>query len=403
MNTIPNIRILDQNFNLLAEIDRYSSLLYARHWQGVGEFEFHTIDAGQVDALKEGNFIMLENDGHRGGIIRSVQADRTESGISLTVKGQTLNGIASQRQTIPMEYGDEPSNPDDPDGPTVLERLNGGYDNIPPITSESAEIQPVAGETILKGYAGHHLTGEIDPKREIPHLTIVPDQERGGKTVWMTRYEQLDTVLQNVSEYTDIGWEIYFDLSDTPSLVFDVVPGVDRSSVQSAESRVMFSIDFENITSLTYAHDVLNWRNVAYAGGKGEGVDRLILKVPKEETEATGMNRFEVFIDCGELEVMESETALSLAEEAKHKLLDYEKVENLTATVEQSGSFRYRREWDLGDLVTVTDRTLGVAMEKRITQVTERYEAQNCGIDVQFGNTPANLDRVIRKIKNTVR
>ena len=57
----------------------------------------------------------------------------------------------------------------------------------------------------------------------------------------------------------------------------------------------------------------------------------------------------------------------------------------------------------MGDLVTLLDRRIGVEQDKRITEVTERYEAQSFGIDVTFGAPPANIERVIRSIKNTVR
>ena len=388
---VPCIRILGKDLELLAEIDLYTSLLFTRSWQGVGEFEFHTAGNRFVDLLREGAYIMLDNDGHRCGIIRSVQLDSGENGISISVRGQTLDGLATQRYTIPPEETGEV-------------KPNGGYDNVPMLTSTDDTPSPVSGETILKTYAARHLINStgIDPKRIFPLLTIADDLGRGGKTVWMSRYEQLDAVLQKASEYTDIGWEVYLDLKNK-QLVFDVIPGVDRSVIQSKNSRVFFSTDFENITNLSYAHDVLNLRNLAYAGGVGEGAERTVLKVTNDASEPEGLDRFETFLDCGELEIAETDTSFGLEEEGRHQLLDYQKEESLTATIAPSGSFVYQEQWDLGDLVTVLDRRIGVEQEKRITQITERYEPQSCGIDVTFGTPPANIERVIRSIKNIVR
>lgn len=384
---IPSIRVLREDFELLAEIDLYTSLLFTRSWQGVGEFEFHVLGSRFLDLLREGAYIMLDNDGRRCGVIRSIQVDSGDGGLNVSVRGQTLDGLATQRCTVPI---------DDP--------LNGGYDNVPALTSSTAVPAPVAGETILKTYAARHLTDSrsLDAARKIPRLTIAPDLGRGNKAVWMSRFEQLDAVLQKAGEYTDLGWEIALNLA-AQRLVFDVLPGVDRSVRQSQNNRVIFSLDFENITSLSYAHDVLNLRNLAYAGGAGEGVDRIVPKVTNDSAEPAGLERFEIFLDCGDLESTETDTTMSLEEEARHQLLDYKKVESLTATIAPSGSFVYRKQWDLGDLVTLLDRRIGVEQDKRITEVTERYEAQSFGIDVTFGAPPANIERVIRSIKNTVR
>lgn len=384
---IPVIRILSPQLAFLGEIDTYTSLSFTRVWQGVGEWEFTAFGPLNPAVLTEGNYIMLDSDGHRCGIIRSVEQQDSASGLTVTVRGQTLNGLASQRCTIPLE---------DPE--------NGGYDLVPPAGSpvDQEGKSNVPAESILKTYAKRHLAEPLDDKRKIPLLTVAPGQARGMKTVWMSRYEQLDGVLQLVGEYTDMGWEIYIDLAKQ-KLVFDVIPGTDRSTNQSGNSRVIFSLEFESVENLSYAHDVTGLKNLGYAGGAGEGADRIVLKVTNEPEEPAGLERFETFIDCGTLEVTETDTALSLEEEGKHKLQDYPRTESLTATIAQGGSFLYGVHWDLGDLVTVVDRSMGVAQDTRISQVTERYESGNIGLDVVFGEAPKHLNRIIRTIKTTVR
>lgn len=382
----PSIRILNRDtLQLAGEIDLYTSLLFTRSWQGVGEFEFQSPGALDPGLIHEGTIIMLDNDGHRSGIVRSVQIDSSANGITTIVKGQTLSGLATQRCTIPA--GDS---------------LNGGYDNVPQITQLGESPAPVSAETILKTYVDRHLSMVAGGKRGILKLISWPDESRGMKTVWMSRYESLDSVLQLVSEYTDIGWEIYVH----PTLLlafFDVIPGVDRTAGQMENSRVIFSLSYENINSMTYAHDVLNYKNVAYAGGIGDGADRLILQVTNEDQEPECYDRFETFVDCGTLEVAETDTALSLSEEGKHKLLDFTKTESLTATIAPSSSFIYRKHWDLGDLVTIVDQNSGVTTDRRVASIAERYEAGSQGIDVTFGTPPKHLSRAIHSLKNTIR
>ena len=107
-----------------------------------------------------------------------------------------------------------------------------------------------------------------------------------------------------------------------------------------------------------------------------------MLKVTNEAEEPQGLERFETFLDCGSLELTETSTALSLESEGKHKLQDYPRTESLTATIAQGGSFLYLRQWDLGDLVTVIDRNMGVAYDTRISSVKKaKYRVAPVGGD----------------------
>ena len=380
---IPAVRILDTDGNFLAEIDTYTSLYLKRSWQGVGEFQLVApANAPGVSELKLYRYIMLDNDGHRAGIIRSLQYSEDERGAVISVNGVTLNGLAAQRITVPSN-----------------DAYNGGYDNIPSLSAEVTTPEPVAAETILKTYAARHLAQPEDPTRLIP-MTVIPDQERGMKTVWMSRYERLDTVLQKAAEYCDMGWEIYLD--EAGSLCFDIIPGTDRSASQSQNNPVLFSLDFESIKSLDHSQDLSSYLNLGYAAGAGEGHDRTVMKVTNEQAEPAAFTRFETFLDCGDLAIVESDTAMSLTEEGKHQLKEFEKQESLTAVVAPESSFSYGVDWALGDLVTIISRQ-GASLDTRVTEVAERYESTQMGIDVTFGTAPLHLGRVIQSLKNIPR
>lgn len=376
---IPSIKILSPDLTLLDDIDMYTSLQYTRSWQGIGSFELHIL--GNCEAAEIGNLIMLENDGHRAGMIRAVTKTVDINGTTTTITGQTLDGITAQRVIIPSE-----------------KRINGGYFAIP---SADSEGNTEAAETIMKTMASACLYNTIDSNRKTP-VAMASDKKRGIHTNWLSRYDPLNEVLQSISEYCDCGWEIYIDIKNQ-RLLFEYLEGVDRSSSQSTNSRVILSRDFESIDSLTYNTDTSNHKNLAYCGGVGEDFDRLVIAVTNDATIPTGLDRFEVFEDCGALEIAETDTALSLKTEGSHKLKDYKLTESLIATISQGGSFKYLEQWDLGDLVTVSDRELGLCQDLRVTEVTENYESDNVSISVTLGTSPERLGRIIRKIKPTIR
>ena len=66
----PSIKILSQDFELLDEIDSYTSLRFKRSWQSYGDFELHVV--GYNDNLKKLNYIMLDNNPDKAGIIKSL-------------------------------------------------------------------------------------------------------------------------------------------------------------------------------------------------------------------------------------------------------------------------------------------------------------------------------------------
>ena len=382
----PLITVIDRNFALQAQIDVYTSLLFNRKWQGVGDWQLVLPNTAKgADKLVRGNIILLGADGHRSGYVESIRAVEDDNGVMLTVTGKTLQGLAAQRITLPDN-----------------DAYNYGYDNVPPLINENINPTPVSAETILKTYADHHMVNPLDPKRKFPDLILAEDIKRGRKTVWSSRLETLSDVLQDVCEYCEAGWEIYVDLR-RKKLVFDIVEGVDRSYGQSENSRVIFSRGFDNILSCTYTDDISGYRNLAYAGGAGEGADRTIIKVTQDEAEPEGWERREIFLDCGALEILETDTAMSLGDEAKHRLKGYPCKETFTAPVADTSSFAYLKKWDLGDNVTVVSKGIGKRFDTHVTEVSERYEAGGNGLDVTFGAPNADLGRVIRSIKNTPR
>lgn len=118
---------------------------------------------------------------------------------------------------------------------------------------------------------------------------------------------------------------------------------------------------------------------------------------------ATGLERSEVFIDCGTLEAAETDESLSLSDEGKHKLLDYKTQASITASYNPAGSFAYERDFDLGDLVTIADRQLNIQVDKRITEIEECYEAKSISINLTFGTAPEHLNRVIKSFLPAVK
>ena len=380
MIKVPSVKFLDKKLDLIAIVEGYSSLRFIRRWQTIGEFEMHfNFSAFGAEHIKNTEYIMLDSDGHRVGIVDDLEADENQNGIEITVTGRTLNGLANQRITVPE---DNPGNM--------------GYDLVPINLMDGAYV---SAETVLKEYAHRHMFKFVN--RAIDYLVIAPDLKRGIQINWMSRYEQLDELFRAISEYSDIGWEIYLDIEEK-QFVFDVVPGVNRSSIQMENSYVIFSRDFENISSLKYKKTRTGFKNLAYAGGEGEGANRLVVPVSNEQSLPEKTNRHEIFIDCGNLQSTESSDASSLDSEGRKRLREYERPETLSASVITNTTFVYGEDWNMGDKVTVASNAVGVQQEVRISEITENYESGELSLDLVFGLLPVRFNNIIRRTRNNV-
>ncbi|APU61187.1 siphovirus ReqiPepy6 Gp37-like family protein [Clostridium botulinum] len=364
MNKVP-IRIIDKDFNLLGEVDDYESLVFIRRFSRVGEFELHiNLEKNNVDKLQEDNLILLGAYFNKVGIIEFIDKSTSEDGKEqLVIKGATLKGKIKDRTTVPP--------------------IGQGYDNA-----------TGTQETIIKKFVDNNAVNPVDRDRIIPNLIIAEDKQRGKQDAWRARYENLADKITEIAEYSNLGWDITLD-TDNNKFVFDVIEGRNLTADQEQLPPVIFSVDFDNIKNKHFVKSLLNYKNVAYVGGKGEDEKRLI----QQAGNAKGWARKETFIDCSQ-----ADDITELKTMGEHKLDDFNITETFESSVISFGSFNYMQDWDLGDIVTVIDRKWGITLNTRVTEVKEIYEVGGFNLECIFGNNiPTIIDSIKRISKKEVR
>jgi hypothetical protein len=364
----PDIKLISKNFTFLASLDSYTSLQWYRKLYEVGSIELH-IPFGAPGAAKLLQMPIIFLDAQRAGIIQKVIPDESKDGLELVAYGVQLKGLAQRRITVPGQQA---------------ETQFYGYDRYPGLEDPDA-----AAESVIKHYANTHMIAPEDTNRAFPGLVLAADQGRGMTMRWQSRFEQLDTVLQEIGEWSGMGYDIYLDL-DAQQYIFEVIPGAERTI--DSDTPIIFSPEWGNIDNLRYTLDESNWRNAGYAGGAGEDEERLIQTVYEDDTIVAGFERREAWLDCGSIDIVDD-----LLYEGKYKLADKKRTESMTGDLIQAGPFKYREHWDLGDIVTLQSKKLGVSMDTRITEIKEAYEQGKQDISVTFGNRTKNIIDEIRK------
>lgn len=357
------LRVFNPTGTLLGELDAVASVSWTRRWHRPGEFELRVNrHVRYADTLQLGNVVVLGNDPRRAGIIvhREIElGEEGKGGEVWRVRGVSLAGVLARRIVVPP-------------------------------VGQSHDTASGPAESVMKHYVGTQAVSPADPARKIAQLAIATDQGRGSSLSWQSRYKSLAEELEAISVASGLGWGVYLQF-DPWAWVFEVYQGRDLTAGQAVNPPVIFSPDFDAVRTQRYAESTANYRNVAYTAGQGEGELRTVVVVGT----ASGLDRLEVFVDARDLAdptALQARGEQALAEMKTDRLLE--------AEILPHSPFRYREDWDLGDVVTVQNKAWGVTMDARVVAVREIHEPSGFRLEVEFGTGwPTLLSELRREIR----
>lgn len=351
------IRVITPGFDLKAEIDNYESMMYTRSWHGIGQLELRINKYKKhVEHLLKGNLVMVGP--KKVFLIKHREIELDENGKATEnwlIKAPQLKVITGQRITIP---------------PSTT-----AYDN-----------KQGNAETVMKHYVDRNIVNPVDTNRKISQLSLATNQNRGPAVSWQSRFKNLAEDLANISLVSGIGWDITLDIVNK-KWALDVAAGRDLTVNQSSLPPVIFSPQFESIQSISYLDSDLNYKNTAYVGGQGEGINREVITIGTD----IGLSRHEIFIDA-----RDSENTQTLTDRGNQELQSFLQEQYLEGQILTRSTFKYEKDYELGDIVTVQNKGWGVTLDARITEIKETYETSGYRIEAVFGN---NRPTLIKKIK----
>lgn len=351
------IKIIDNSFNFLGEIDDYESLIFTRSYSGIGSFEMRiNANKNHTDKLQNENIIFLTD--KKAGVILHREID-TANQETLIVKGLTLKAYIGRRITIP---------------PAGL-----AYD-----------YKNDQAESIIKHYVTANCVTPTDIQRIFNDLIVAADQIRGGQIIYQTRLKNLAEEIEAIANISGLGWDVTLDLVNK-KFVFDVYEGRDLTAGQTLLPPAIFSIDYDNISSQKLIDSKINYRNIGYVGGQGEGADRTIAVVGDV---AADLARLETFIDARDIS-----DGTDLGERGLQKLKEFAEVLAFDNDILAKSNLIYEQDFDLGDIVTAVNKKWNVTLNSRITEITEVYEPDGFKVSAVFGN---DVPTLIQKIKKEI-
>ncbi|WP_434305894.1 siphovirus ReqiPepy6 Gp37-like family protein [Clostridium botulinum] len=381
--------IFNRDLELKGILDTFTSLRWIRRYSKTGEFELHcALDSNTLGLLKRDN-VVYKKDDVEAGYIETRQLKIGEDGQEyLEVKGKFLTNYLDRRIS--------------------WDRVN--------FSGKTEEL--------MRKLVNDNAINPVNINRKIPNLILGNLKGFTEDIKYPNSFGNILEQLENISNTNNLGYRNILDMKNR-LIKFDVYKGVDRTLNNGTIAPCIFSRDFENILEQEYTDSLNNYRNTTLIAGAGEGKDRKITSIENGK----GIDRYELYVDARDIQDTETVTVTVtdydeegnvtgsheedqeveipweryrplLIQRGKEKLEECQEVQTFDSKINILGNNKYKKDYDLGDIVTVVDKNWGIRIDTRITEIEEVYEEKGLEVNVVFGN---NIPTIIDKIKQVVR
>lgn len=316
--------LLDTDFEPVAIVDSYKSLIWTDRYDSYGDFELYVPATPEAFSIFCIDYYLWSKNSDHVMIIEKLTVDTdAETGNYLTVTGRSLESILDRR----IVWGQKV--------------LSGSFQDAIKTLLEESFISPTIEERKVANF-----TFEASADKKITDLTI--DTQFTG--------DNLYDVIHDLCEENNIGYSI--KLNNQNEFVFRLYSGVDRSYEQTENTYVVFSPSFDNMINSNYYVSKAELKNVTLVGGEGEGNSRKTVAVGN----ASGLDRREIFTDARDVS-SDTESGTVSTTDYEEQLKEQGLLtlsENITKTafeseVDATQLFRYGEDFFIGDIVQVTN------------------------------------------------
>lgn len=344
------VRIYDAEMNFKGLIENQTSVLWNRKYYESGDFELHCpITENNRALLQRGNLVWLRG-AVEAGIIESLRLEQSNLFNNIIAKGRFLESYMSRRLIRP-----------------TFNVQNGNVEQVMQTILNNAVPIPLLQLGTLQGFT---------------------------ETVsFQATYKNLLDYETKLSKYANIGFRFRPDFTNK-TITFDTYRGNDRTKSQNERTRVIFSESYNNISQATYEENDQLLKTVCYVGGEGEGSTRKYA-IAGDDT-LSGLERREVFINASDIQseqLTEAEYMNALLQRGNNELQHDSLAQAFECETDANRNFVYKKDYNLGDIVTVEKINWGIAVDLRLTGITEIYEYGAMKVSPILGNPlPETID-----------
>ena len=373
------IEVRNQNREVIGIIDDFASVIWEVDYYGTGSFEIYTTASlVNINLLQMDNYVTRSDDDNIG-VIENIRVEyNEESGKMIAATGRFAKSLLDRRIVYKLASGS-----------------SGKVSILPTVSSGKVE-------TAVRKLVDDHIINSIYPARNVSFIKL---GELKGINKKIISENGLDSKKQtsygNLLEYTDeilqeyeMGSKMSMDRENL-DFVYNIYDGADRSrSNTQGNMPVIFSQDYDNLLSSTYECSTGS-ANTALIGGEGEGTERFCAMIG---VNATGLNRKEIWVDASSQSktyMDENDVEQTYTDEEYVDMLQSagkQQIALLSFTEQYDGDinvgnpqYKYKTDYNIGDLVSIEDREIGIYLTARILTVIENQDENGYMITVSYG------------------
>lgn len=368
--------VYSSEMELQGIVEKIASLIWTRRYWSCGEFKLLVPFTEEHSRMLVKNNIIMKRGDDEAAQIRYV---------SITKNSQGLEEIEVQGKFLITWIGKR----------IIKKQI---------ITNDTTQ-------NILYRIVRENVTNPADTARKIPDVSIATDDEdteSGVIDYTSEQYTNAQLAAETAAKAAKLGIRMRTD-ARTGAHVFSVYEGRDLTAGNTAgNAPCIFSQEFDNIVEQEYTNSVENLKTTAFVGGEEkEGVAR---KVAEVGGSAAGLAREEVFInatdivqeyeddDGTQVSLTDAEYLALLSARGAEELEQYAETLSFGSKINTFANLIYRTDYDLGDRVTCVNKSWGIRIDVRITEIAETYQNNVEEIDITFGESLPALLTQIRQI-----
>lgn len=329
------VRIYNPSLELQGIIDEFSSLIWIRRYQMPGEFELRTPYAAETKSLLVPEYIVQRYDGDDtidAGVIENISMNHDE----IIVKGRFLESYLDRRL--------------------------------------------IKDTTYYSGNVEDSMRSIVSNMVAIPALELGTDHGLTETLDYQATYKTVLNIIQKACKATTLGFRIRPDFGARKTY-FEVYKGTDRTS--SATAKVIFSEKYDNLLNEQYSYDSTGYRTKAFA-------TQLVNDVRRAYTVGggSGLDLREVHVATTVDTNNQTTAEIKAAMERQGQMALESKTinESFTFATDAESPFRYRTDYDIGDMVYVKHIAWGIDLSLRITEIEEDHVSGSRNIILTCGS-----------------
>jgi len=337
--------ILDTNFETVAIVDTFESIIWTDRYIGFGDFEVYTTMDYEAIQYFQKKYYLWSKESNRVMIIedREIISD-FEDGSRLKITGRSLESILDRRV---IWY------------PTVI---SGSLQN---------SIFKLINENVIN---------PSDIRRKISNFVFLPSEDvKITSLTYEAQYfgENLYDSILDICKQANIGFRIILDNAN--NFVFELYSGEDRSYDQEVNPYVVFSPNFDNLISTNYLDSNKNSKTISLV--IGENIDDTDVKKTAIAiyNNVSGLERRETTTDASSIRskvddvvLSDSEYTAQLEQKGLEDLATKTNIESFEGHVDTSKMYIYDVDFFMGDIVQISNE-YGIETKTRLTEIVRSH------------------------------